>query len=483
MPRILLIDDDDDLTAFLRHALEEQGHQVKCLERAEHGPELLAAEAFDLVLLDNKMPGMTGIDFLEALERGGVRSTVILMTGEHNDRTAIRAINLGAFDYVIKPPDYDALLAELTTLIGKALEIARPIPDVRIEEPAGQASEDSSTILGKSRQMLDVLKLIGRFAKGDDAVLILGETGTGKELVARAVHTNSPRRHMPFVAMNCTAFNENLLDDELFGHEPGAFTGAHKLRKGRFEHANGGTLFLDEVGDMPAALQAKLLRVLESQEVFRIGSNEPIKVHVRLVSATHRDLEAAVRAGTFRQDLFYRLNRLAITVPPLRERGADVQLLARHFLSRAAAVAGRPVPALHESALEKLRGYDWPGNVRQLQNVLCKAVWMCRGRQIRAEDLDFREAGAEAPAPDGHALGEDEARAGLRRTIGWAWDTGREDLWPVLRDMLERELLQFALTRLGDNQVQAARRLGVARNTLRDRVEKYGLLTAPQKEA
>src|SRR5205823_4563678 len=213
-------------------------------------------------------------------------------------------------------------------------------------------------------------------------VLIQGETGTGKKLVAKAIHTNSPRKNKPFVAMNCTALNENLLDDELFGHEPGAFTGAEKLRKGKFEYANGGTLFLDEVGDMPLPMQAKLLRVLESQEVCRIGGNEAIRVNVRLLSATHRDLEAAIAAGTFRRDLFHRLNRVTVRLPPLRERGEDLAELAASFLARAAEGTGRPAPVLAEGTLQRLRAHPWPGNIRELQNVLHRAVGVCRGPQI-----------------------------------------------------------------------------------------------------
>lgn len=472
MARILLIDDDADLTCLLQEALEEHGHQVVCLDRADGGPDLLAQEEFDLVLLDNKMPGMSGIDFLTALQEREIGIPVILMTGHATADTTIQAVNLGAFDYVIKPVDFSELFDELQPLISKALAIDwRPKVLVQLPGEAAPADTSGPLMLGKSKIIQEVYKLIGRVAKSNVPVLIQGETGTGKELVARAIHTNSPRKHKPFVAMNCTALNENLLEDELFGHEAHAFTGADKLRKGRFEHANGGTLFLDEVGDMPAALQAKLLRVLENQEVSRIGSNEAIKVDVRVVSATHRDLEAAIRAEAFREDLYYRLNVVTIHLPPLRERGADLQLMANHFVARAAESIGRPVPTLQENAWEKLRGHSWPGNIRELRNILGRAVLMCRGPHIVPADLELRRSDPAAPKEST----EDEAVAGLQQAIRWAWNTGDTNLWPLLHDLLERELLTFALTELAGNKSQVAERLNMARNTILSRLQKYGL--------
>jgi two-component system NtrC family response regulator/two-component system nitrogen regulation response regulator GlnG len=354
------------------------------------------------------------------------------------------------------------------------------------------AEEAAGPVLqGASKAMLEVYKLIGRFAKADDSVLILGETGTGKELVARAIHSNSPRKDKPFVALNCTALNENLLDDELFGHEAGAFTNAAKLRKGKFEHADGGTLFLDEVGDMPLPLQAKLLRVLENREVCRIGSNETIKVNVRLVSATHRDLEAAIQQGRFRQDLFYRLKGLRIVLPPLRERGHDLEILAKYFLARAASDAGIPVPTLTEAALQKLKSHAWPGNIRELRNVIYTAVGMCRGPQILPAHLDImgsERVSGSAPAhsaaahPEAEAAaratkdtGEAEGLANLTGVIRWAWQSGQQQLFPYLHDLLERELLRFALAELHGNQTRVAERLGMARGTVIARTQKYGL--------
>jgi DNA-binding NtrC family response regulator len=473
MAAILLIDDDADLGRYLRLSLEQQGHRITCLERAERGPDMLRQEEFDLVLLDNKMPGMTGIEFLTALRQVHLGVPVILMTGHATTNTAIEAMNQGAFDYVIKPLELDQLVDELEPLIAKALEIAHP-PKGRVRLPgeadAGDAS--ASLLLGNSKAMQEVYKAVGKVAQSDAPVLIHGETGTGKELVAKAVHAYSFRQHKPFVTRNCTALNENLLDDELFGHEPGAFTGAEKLRKGVFEYAHEGTLFLDEVGDMPLALQAKLLRVLENQEVLRIGSNEPIKVNVRVLSATHRHLETAIRAGKFREDLYYRLAGVTIRLPALRERGADIPLLAEHFLARAAADTQRPTPVLHESSRDKLQGYSWPGNVRQLQHVMRRALLMCRGAPILPDDLEFVEPTSEAASA---VPGEDEAIAGLHQTIRWALSSAHPNLATLLNGLLERELLRLTLAEMQGNQTQVAKRLGLARGTVIEKMRKYGL--------
>jgi DNA-binding NtrC family response regulator len=473
MARLLLIDDDADLTHFLQHDLEQRGHHVTCLDRAECGPDLLAREKLDLVLLDNKMPGMSGIEFLAALRQRGLGVPVIVMTGHATTDTAIKAMNLGAIDYLVKPMDLAELTEELAPLIDKALEITQPIKEVvRLPGDAPADSDSGSELVGNSKSMQEVYKLIGKVSESDAPVLIHGETGTGKELVAKAIHVNSPRQNKRFVALNCTALNENLLDNELFGHEPGAFTGADKLRKGRFEYADGGTLFLDEVGDMPPPLQAKLLRVLENQEVLRIGSNEPIRVNVRLLSATHRNVEIAIREGKFREDLYYRLAGVTIRLPALRDRGADLQLLTEHFLARFAKTANQPPLTVHESAWEKLRGYNWPGNVRQLRNVLGRAALMCRGTQILPGDLDFAERGKGEEAAKGL---EEEAVAGLQKAVRWALATDQPNVAALLSAMLEKELLKLALIELSGNQAQVAKRLGMARGTVIDKIRKYGL--------
>jgi DNA-binding NtrC family response regulator len=493
MARILLIDDDDDLVAYLQDALAVHGHDVQRLDCAERGPDILAEGDFDLVLLDNKMPRMSGIDFLEAVQQRGPRVPVILMTGHATTDTAIQAINLGAFDYVVKPLDFESLVAELLPLIGRAAEITRAMRE-RVRLPGEPAGDDAAraVLLGNSKPMLEVYKLIGRFATSNAAVLILGGTGTGKELVARAVHSNSTRRSEPFVAFNCNVPNESLLDDELFGHEPGAFPGADKLRKGAFEHAHRGTLFLDKIDDMPLGLQAKVLHVLESRHVRRQGGGEPLPIDIRLLAATRHDPEADVREGRFREDLYFRLKEVTIRLPPLRERGSDLQVLAEHFAARAAEEAGRPAPALAESAWAKLRGHAWPGNVRELANVVRRAVLVARGPSLLPEDLELGSDGMPGSQGGGGALpatrwqetpgsGSEEAIAGLRQAIRWALRSGHADPSRLLHDLLERELSGVASSGghsgspggdRGAGLIEEARRSGVLEPEQQDELDR-----------
>ena len=285
----------------------------------------------------------------------------------------------------------------------------------------------------------------------------------------RRVHTHSTRKNQPFVALNCTALTESLLEDELFGHEVGAFTNAAKMRKGLFEHANGGTVVLDEVGDMPPSLQAQLLRMLENQEIKRIGGNETIPVDVRVLSATRRDLEEAMRAETFREDLIFRLCGVTIRLPPLRERGADLELLIEHFRDAAAKDAGKPPPTLQPGARQKLLAHCWPGNVRELRNVIRRAVLMCRGAQLTADDIELRRTESAPPT------GADETLNGLRQAVRGAWSAGGMYLWPDLRNLLERELLKHAAAELAGNQTQIAKRLNMNRGTVIKRLQTYGL--------
>jgi DNA-binding NtrC family response regulator len=480
--RILLIDDDADLRGFVESALKALGHEVTSRESADGVPELLSEDGTDVVLLDNKLPGVSGVEFLEVLEQRSIHLPVILMTGDPTTDTAIQAMNFGAFDYVVKPFELDALIDELEPLLAKALEIGRPMKEqVLLPGEGTAASGATAQMLGNSRAMREVYKLIGRVARSDAPVLILGETGTGKELVAKAIHSNSPRRDRPFVALNCTAFNENLLDDELFGHEPGAFTGAAKLRKGRLEYAHGGTLFLDEIGDMPEKLQSKLLRVLEYQQVERIGGNDPIQVDVRVLSATHRDLNAAVEQKKFRQDLLFRLNRVCIELPPLRERGPDdLRLLTQYFLERAASGIGRAPPTVTADAWERLLHHSWPGNIRQLQNVVSRAVLVSPGTQIGVEHIDVGLSGpSEEARPTGEAglvAPSDEIVASLARAARLAIDSGQADLYQHLHTLLERELLRLTLDACGNNQVQTAKRLGLSRGGLRAKMQAHGML-------
>jgi DNA-binding NtrC family response regulator len=470
MPSILLIDDEADLRDEVSEQLVARGYAVECLDEPKKGLKRLAAGQFDVVLLDNKMPGMTGIEFLEALRDPVIEVPVILMTGESTLETAIQATKLRAFDYVIKPDTYPKLVAELLPIIARALEITKPVKEVRVSPaPAPVAGTELELVSTKNRRMVEeVSKPIARYAEGNDPVLIRGETGTGKELVARALHTRSPRKGKPFVALNCAAIPETLLESELFGHEANAFTGA-KLRKGKIEYASGGTLFLDEIGIMPLNLQAKLLRVVEDQEVTRLGSNESIKVDVRFVSATNRNLEAAIEEGKFLPDLLFRLARVTIRLPPLRDRLDDLPGLVDYFLHRVAEATGRTRATIAGEALERLQAHRWTGNVRELQNVIFVAFGKCRGSHILPSDLDFPVTSVEQPTA------EAEAQAGLHKAIEWAWANKQPEVWAELQKMLEEELVRFAHTAAGGNQSDVAKRLGMGRTKVVELIKKLGL--------
>lgn len=479
MARILLIDNDLVFGQFLQEELSAKEHEVHYLNGAEEGLQALAnGLRFDVVLLDNHMPRMTGLEFLSELRERNLSPPVILMTEFPTDQTAIEAISLGAVSYVIKPLNFDEILEVLPREIHDATSVRRPVRPVLRQRSANGAVGEEPRMVGNSKPMLDLFKRIGKLACLDEPVLILGETGTGKELVARALHTYSPRKSKPFVARNCAGFNEKLLDAELFGNEIAAFTGATKLRKGLFEYAHGGTVFLDEVGDMPPELQVKLLRVLENGEITRVGGNEIIKVDVRVLSATHQDLKTAVREGRFRRDLYFRLEGMIIQVPPLRTRKEDIEQLKDYFLDRI--FRRETVPSVHPMALEKLISHQWPGNIRELQKVLSRAVANCNGEQILPEDIDFGEL--ENEEVDRKELTEEQAHAGLRAAIAWAWDSGQDKLWDMLKQRLEREVLRFAIEQGHFSQVQLALRLDISRNTLRDRLVDYGLSWPNQDE-
>jgi two-component system nitrogen regulation response regulator GlnG len=468
--RILLIDDDDDYSRFLQVTLEEQGYQVVRAETAEDGLTFLAKTDFDLLMLDYMLPGMSGIDCLAALQKHPERIGVILMTGHGDPDVAIEAAKLGAIHYVDKPFGPGKACDELVQRVHEAVETARlrkePV-QLPFQHEAGRPG--GTVLLGKSKLMLEVYARIGRVADSQTAVLILGETGSGKELVARAIFQHDSRRKdKPFVAVNCAAIPETLLESELFGHEKGAFAGAERRRVGKFEQANGGTILLDEIGDMSPSAQAKILRVLQEGEFTRVGGNEVVKVDVRVIACTHQDLESSIHNDKFRPDLYYRLNGVTIRLPPLRQRADDILLLADHFLDRAAEAMGRPRVSLHEKARALLQRYPWPGNVRELQKVVVRAFLVCRGPQILSEDLELASS-------DGQGSDEREVNTGIRQAIEWAWNAEKAELWPLLQELLEKELLIFALEKLDGNRTAVAERLKMTRGTVIKRLEKYGL--------
>jgi two-component system nitrogen regulation response regulator GlnG len=449
MHNLLIIDDDSDFCGRLKRGLQSD-YEVTCLAEADAAAlERLAAGEFAAVLLDNRLPKMSGLEFLQLLDERGVTVPVILVTSADDPKTVIDALNRGAFDYVQKRPT-DELLKVLKPLIDRALEIFTQAPPVAVpgieapEAPAGQQ------LIGTSPAMTDVYKKVGRAAKIAQPILIVGDAGTGKDLVARAIHANGPRRDKLFMVVRCSTFNDDLLRDELFGHEIG-FRGEGKLRKGKFEYAHGGTLYLDDVDALPRALQDDVLRVLEERQVTRLGDNEPIPVDVRVVAATRRDLPGLPEAK-FRRELLDHLASETIALPSLSERAADLEPLVNHLLQQEAARAGKKrLPTLTADAWSSLRAHTWPGNVRELQTVIRKAVVGCRGPQILARDLVFEEPNAEPQILDG-----------LRLAISSALGSQQSQLYARLLDLLRKELVALALEECKGNTREAEARLGVS---------------------
>ena len=383
MDKLLLIDDEADVQYSFRRIFDSPEVQIATASSGEEGLRLIPQFQPDLVMMDVRMTGMTGLETLRKLRQTDAKLPVIIMTAYGTTQTAIEAMKLGAYDYVLKPFDVPRLKA----LVGAALEAARAMKKVVSYEPLLESEDYDIGIVGRTEVMQDVFKLIGQLASSDATALITGESGTGKELIARAIYGHSQRSHKPFLAINCAAIPENLLESELFGHERGAFTGASTQRIGKFEQCNGGTLFLDEIGDMTPATQTKILRVLQNGTFERVGGNNPIKVDVRIIAATNKPLEQAVAEKQFREDLFYRLNVVRLRVPPLRERRDDIPLLANYFLKKVAEKNKQPLKGITDEALLALQTYAWPGNVRELENVIHRAMVVSKGDAIITADL------------------------------------------------------------------------------------------------
>jgi DNA-binding NtrC family response regulator len=443
--RILVVDDEPAIRFALADLLASEGHEVA---EAEHAPAALAlvdAREFDLVLTDYRMPKVDGLELLERLRHDRPELLVVLLTAHGDERTAVRALKLGAYDYVPKPYDND----EIRALVARARELlALRGENARLREELATRFHD---LVGAAPAMREVYRLVARAAPTRATVLVTGESGTGKELVARALHAAGPRAGRPLLAVNCAALPAELAESELFGHVKGAFTGAVRDHAGLFEAADGGTLFLDEIGDMPPALQAKLLRVLETGEVTRVGATRAARVDVRLVAATHRPLDALAAEGRFRADLMYRLQVLTIALPPLRERREDIPALAAHFLADFAARHGVPAHPLAADARRALLAHDWPGNVRELRNTLERALLLADGDEIGAADLPAAVTAGRAPLRPAEA-----AAAGLPFA-----EARRRAL-----DAFDRAFLAAALERHGGNVSAAARALGVHRQSL-----------------
>ncbi|MFP4244870.1 MAG: nitrogen regulation protein NR(I) [Ectothiorhodospira sp.] len=448
---IWVIDDDRSIRWVLERALNRAGIRVTCFTAAGEALEALEAEPPDALLTDIRMPGMDGLELLSRLQRDHPQLPVIIMTAHSDLESAVSAYQGGAFEYLPKPFDVD----DAISLVRRACQLRRE----RDREAPGE-DDRTPEIIGEAPAMQEVYRAIGRLSRSHITVLINGESGTGKELVAHALHRHSPRAQMPFIALNTAAIPRDLLESELFGHEKGAFTGAQNARRGRFEQADGGTLFLDEIGDMPAELQTRLLRVLADGEFYRVGGHLPVRVDVRIIAATHQDLETRVREGLFREDLFHRLNVIRIHVPALRERREDIALLLDHFLGAAARELGveRKVPL--QTVRDHLATLDWPGNVRQLENLCRWLTVMASGREIHLDDLppDLREADGATPATDWES--------GLAHWAEQELARGGTDLLEQALPAFERVMIRAALKRTGGRRQDAARLLGWGRNTL-----------------
>jgi two-component system nitrogen regulation response regulator GlnG len=477
MAHLLLIDDDPiSSLGPLRQAFPAPAHRIDIAGTGAEGLELAGTRSPEVILLDPSLPDRPGLEVYGDIHRMGLRTPVIFVTTSKTADAAIEAMKRGAYDCLCKPlaPDH------LQRVVGEALEVARRMQRLTILAEIDPDPVANDTILGRSPAMVEVYKAIGRVAAQDVPVLITGESGTGKELVARAIHRHGRRADSPFLALNCAAIPEALLESELLGHEKGAFTGAERRRIGKFEQCTGGTLFLDEVGDMPPAIQAKVLRLLQEQAFERVGGNETIRTDVRLIAATHRDLKAWSGEGRFRPDLYYRLGVFTIHLPPLRERGDDLPLLVRHYVRRYARELGREVREVSPEAMERLRGYAWPGNIRELQNVLKRALLQASGAVLvpsfLPEPMGEPAGPVRSAAPPAEDLG---LMSFIRSRLGP--DTG--DLYADAHRRVDRLLLTHVLEYAGGNQHRAARLLGIARQTLRLRLRELGLHVSRSVEA
>jgi two-component system response regulator HydG len=446
--RILVIDDDQSMCELIQDSLQRNGWEVTWRLRGDEGLELVREQTFDVVITDVNLEQMNGLDLCRNLTENRPDTPVIVITAFGNMSSAIAAIRAGAYDFINKPID----MAQLSHVIDRAVQHRHLREEVKRLREASEISPGKGGLQGESRAMLKVYDLIRRVASTDTTVLLTGESGTGKELVARALHTESARSQMPFVAINCAAVPGSLLESELFGHVKGAFTDAKATRKGMFEQASGGTLLLDEIGEMPLDMQPKLLRVLQERQVRPVGGNTVAPVDARIIAATNRDLEGDVEAERFREDLYYRLNVVQIHVPPLRARGNDVLLLAQHFVRKFAERMGKGVTGISSEAAKKLLEYDWPGNVRQLENSMERAVTLTRFEQITVEDLPERISRYESS----------------RLTIA---DVDSEHILTL--DELEKRYIERVLKAAQGNKTQAAKLLGVDRRTLYRKLERY----------
>ena len=445
--RILVVEDEEKLRRVVELQLSSAGFDVLKAGTAEEALPLL--DRAELILTDLRLPNMSGLEMLELVQKQNTHAPVIVMTAFSSIETAVEAMKAGAFDFLPKPFSLDHLM----NVVNKALEMSTLRNENReLKEQLGRRYEFDN-IIGRSPQMQEIFATILRVAPSRATVLLAGESGVGKDLIARAIHFHSPRAQKPMVKINCTAIPENLMESELFGYEKGAFTGAQTSKPGKFEQADGGTVFLDEIGDVPGPVQVKLLRILQEREFERLGSNKTQHIDVRVIAATNQDLRRALEQGTFREDLYYRLNVVPMEIPPLRARKNDIPFLAKHFVTKLAPESGTKVKSITEAAIDKLLEYDWPGNVRELENVIERSLVMAPGETLDAADIRLdmtlrprAASGGEFTLPAGMSL-----------------------------DQYEQEIIKEALKKADGNKSQAARMLGLTRNALRYRLTQMGI--------
>jgi DNA-binding NtrC family response regulator len=471
MPRLLTIDDDRVVLRFVEKTFEGQDLQIVTANNARDGMQRLKEDPPDVLLLDVMLPESTGIELVSEIRRIDVRLPVIFITALNDSDTAIEAMKLGAYDYLVKPLDQE----QLRELVARALETRR-LMQAPVHLPNDESPPSGDALVGRSPEMLEVYKQIGRVAAQNVTVLIRGESGTGKELIARAIYQHSHRAGECFLAVNCAALSDTLLESELFGHEKGAFTGADRRRIGKFEQCNGGTIFLDEIGDMSPLTQSKVLRLLQEQRFERVGGQETIEVDVRVISATNRPLEEMVEEGKFRLDLLHRLNAFEIHLPPLRERGSDVELLVDHFLVLFKAQLSKDVTGLSPETIGLLKQYAWPGNVRELQSVVRKAMLMATGPVIVPEFLPKELFTEQRTAlPRGGTAKVAGGSADLESFVSGRIKAGSKDLYAETLDFMERHLLARVLRETAGNQSKAAELLGITRGSLRNKLRALGI--------
>jgi len=496
MPKLLVIDDEPNITFTISETLGSRDLQVLTAGTAREGIELFRRHHPDVVLCDVRLPDLSGLDAFDRMHQVDPRIPVIIMTAFAKTETAIEAMRRGAFEYLVKPVDF----AALKQVVGRAIEVSRlsHVPAIVGESESEDGAPNAERIVGLSPAMQEVYKTIGRVASQDATVLILGESGTGKELVARAIYHYSQRSQNPFLAVNCAALPESLLESELFGHERGAFTGADQRRIGKFEQVNGGTIFLDEIGDMSPATQAKALRLVQQQEFERIGGNTTIQTNVRIIAATNRDLAEMVAEGKFRQDLFYRLNGFTIRLPALRERREDIPTLLNHFVQVFNRELGKSIRSVTPETQAILEAHDWPGNVREFQSAIKFAMVHgttdvltpdCLPEACRSKSDNDGSNNATASPPNEVAWsvgspiatpaqsGADATDLNVNDLTRQLLREGREDLYREILSAVDRSILEETMQHFDGNQFQAADRLGISRMTLRNKLRSLGLLT------